>query len=46
MYGPNVPLMLGSRPTPRSSDDNRIEPPERYGVKVISVGFLNPGTSR
>ncbi len=43
VYGPNVPLMLGSSSTPRILDDNRIEPLERYGVKVISVGFLNPG---
>jgi ATP-binding protein involved in chromosome partitioning len=43
VYGPNVPLMLGSSSTPRVLDDNRIEPLERYGVKVISVGFLNPG---
>ncbi len=43
VYGPNVPLMLGSSSTPRLLPDNRIEPLERYGVKVISVGFLNPG---
>ncbi|MGI9104028.1 MAG: Mrp/NBP35 family ATP-binding protein [Terriglobales bacterium] len=43
VYGPNVPLMLGSSSTPRIVGDNRIEPLERYGVKVISVGFLNPG---
>ncbi len=43
VYGPNVPLMLGSSSTPRLLEDNRIEPLERYGVKVISVGFLNPG---
>jgi len=43
VYGPNVPLMLGSTSTPRIVGDNRIEPLERYGIKVISVGFLNPG---
>jgi ATP-binding protein involved in chromosome partitioning len=43
VYGPNVPLMMGSSSTPRIVGDNRIEPLERYGVKVISVGFLNPG---
>ena len=43
VYGPNVPLMLGSSSTPRNVGDNRIEPLERYGIKVISVGFLNPG---
>jgi ATP-binding protein involved in chromosome partitioning len=43
VYGPNVPLMLGSSATPKVVGDNMIEPPTRYGLKVISVGFLNPG---
>jgi ATP-binding protein involved in chromosome partitioning len=43
VYGPNVPLMLGVSATPRLTGENRIEPLEQYGVKVISVGFLNPG---
>jgi ATP-binding protein involved in chromosome partitioning len=43
VYGPNVPLMLGTSATPRVVSENRIEPLERFGLKVISVGFLNPG---
>lgn len=43
VYGPNVPLMLGANATPKVIGENRIEPLERYGLKVISVGFLNPG---
>jgi ATP-binding protein involved in chromosome partitioning len=43
VYGPNVPLMLGISSQPKVLADNRIEPLEAYGVKVISVGFLNPG---
>jgi ATP-binding protein involved in chromosome partitioning len=43
VYGPNVPLMLGSSEPPNIVGDNRILPPERYGLKVISVGFLSPG---
>ena len=43
VYGPNVPLMLGCSATPRIVGDNRIEPLEQFGIKVISVGFLNPG---
>lgn len=43
VYGPNIPLMLGTSATPRVTDQNRIEPLEQFGVKVISVGFLNPG---
>lgn len=43
VYGPNVPLMLGVNEQPKVLGDNRIEPLEAHGVKVISVGFLNPG---
>src|ERR1700757_872611 len=43
VYGPNVPLMLGANAQPKVAGDNRIEPIEAYGLKVISVGFLNPG---
>lgn len=40
--GPNVPLMLGVEGQPRSTPDNKIQPLERYGVKVISIQFFVP----
>ena len=43
VYGPNVPLMLGISGQPKIGGDNRITPLEVHGLKVISVGFLNPG---
>ena len=43
VYGPNVPLMLGVNAQPRMVGQNRVEPLEAHGLKVISVGFLNPG---
>lgn len=43
VYGPNVPLMLGTSAQPRVLGDNRIEPLEVHGLKMISVGLLNPG---
>ncbi len=43
VYGPNVPLMLGTSAPPRVLAENRIEPLEVHGLKVISVGLLNPG---
>jgi ATP-binding protein involved in chromosome partitioning len=43
VYGPNVPLMLGINTQPKVLGDNRIEPIEVHGLKVISVGLLNPG---
>ncbi|MHB1957600.1 MAG: Mrp/NBP35 family ATP-binding protein [Acidobacteriaceae bacterium] len=43
VYGPNVPLMMGSREQPRVLEGNRIEPLEAHGVKLISVGSISPG---
>ena len=39
MYGPNVPIMLGLR-TQLETDGQKIVPAERYGVQVVSIGFL------
>ncbi len=41
IYGPNIPLMMGLSGKPRM-EGNRIIPPESYGVKVMSMGFLIP----
>jgi ATP-binding protein involved in chromosome partitioning len=44
VYGPSVPLMLGLTDRPRSTEDKRIVPLERFGLKVISLGlFIAPG---
>jgi len=43
VYGPNVPLMLGESAEPQMAPDGRIVPSERFGVRSISVGYLNPG---
>jgi ATP-binding protein involved in chromosome partitioning len=43
VYGPNVPLMLGTNAQPRMVGENRIEPIQVHGLKMISVGLLNPG---
>ena len=43
VYGPNVPLMLGASGQPQANANNQIEPMQAHGLKVISVGFLNPG---
>jgi len=42
VYGPNVPLMMGINRTPMAYGE-RIQPLEQYGVKLMSMGFLNPG---
>jgi ATP-binding protein involved in chromosome partitioning len=42
VYGPNVPLMFGVRAQPRALGE-RIQPLEKFGVRLMSMGFLNPG---
>jgi ATP-binding protein involved in chromosome partitioning len=46
IYGPNVPMMMGLSEAERPSVNaqEHLIPPEHYGVKVISIGFLvEPG---
>ena len=43
VYGPNVPLMMGTSAQPEMAAENRIRPLEQFGVRTISVGLLNPG---
>ncbi len=43
IYGPNVPLMMGSTQQPRILQGNQIEPNTAHGVKVISIGLISPG---
>ena len=42
VYGPNVPLMMGINETPYAQGQ-RIRPLEAHGIKLMSMGFLNPG---
>jgi len=43
VYGPNVPLMLGTDEAPRAVGERRIIPVNAMGVRLISMGLLNPG---
>ncbi len=45
IYGPNIPMMMGSQERPRMIGENRIMPVENYGVKMMSIGFLVPAGS-
>lgn len=40
IYGPSQPTMLGIYERPRRVTEEVIEPLERYGIKVMSLGFL------
>jgi ATP-binding protein involved in chromosome partitioning len=39
IYGPSIPTMLGVSGQPMS-DGKKIQPLERFGVKLMSIGFL------
>src|SRR6266481_4100811 len=43
VYGPNVPIMLGTEEQPQALSERQILPVEAQGVKLISMGLLNPG---
>ncbi len=43
IYGPNIPLMMGSSAQPRVGPQNQIEPNFTHGVKTISIGYISPG---
>ena len=43
VYGPNVPVMLGTNEQPRALDERTIIPVEAQGLKMISMGLLSPG---
>ena len=40
--GPNIPMMLGVEGQPKASENNKITPLERHGVKCISIQFFVP----
>jgi ATP-binding protein involved in chromosome partitioning len=42
VYGPNVPLMMGIQDMPTVHEE-RIMPLQQHGVRLMSMGFLNPG---
>src|SRR4029079_16843038 len=39
MYGPNVPIMLGLK-TRLENNGKKIVPAQKYGLQVVSLGFL------
>jgi len=43
IYGPNVPLMLGTDEQPRAVSERRILPVVAQGIRMISMGLLSPG---
>ncbi|MDE2029014.1 MAG: Mrp/NBP35 family ATP-binding protein [Alphaproteobacteria bacterium] len=42
IYGPSIPRMLGISGKPEAREDKKLIPHERYGMAVMSMGFLVP----
>jgi len=42
VYGPNVPIMLGTNAEPQATQDKKIIPVQVQGLKMISMGLLSP----
>ncbi|MGI0003017.1 MAG: Mrp/NBP35 family ATP-binding protein, partial [Nitrosopumilaceae archaeon] len=40
IYGPSIPLMLGMQKANLEVDDNKLQPAESNGLKVVSFGFF------
>ncbi len=40
IHGPNIPMMMGVNERPGATADEKMIPVERYGIKLISIGFL------
>jgi ATP-binding protein involved in chromosome partitioning len=40
IYGPNVPRMLAADEGPRVTERETMIPPEKYGMKLMSIDFL------
>ncbi|MGB6191495.1 MAG: Mrp/NBP35 family ATP-binding protein [Terracidiphilus sp.] len=43
VYGPNVPLMMGSSQSPRVVGERQILPNDTHGIKTMSIGYISPG---
>lgn len=43
IYGPSIPLMMGINRRPTISEDEKMIPPENFGVRLMSMGFLLDG---
>ena len=42
LYGPSIPMMMGINKRPDLTSSNKIVPLEKFGIKLMSLGFLIP----
>lgn len=46
IYGPTIPLMLGMKDGSMEVIDNKLQPADSHGIKVVSFGFLRRRISK
>src|SRR5262249_28233713 len=40
VYGPSLPMMFGLTGRPHVTENKRIHPLEKYGIRLMSIGFF------
>lgn len=40
IYGPSIHMMMGLNEKPMATEDNKIIPLEKFGIKIMSMGFI------
>jgi ATP-binding protein involved in chromosome partitioning len=40
IYGPSIPMLTGVTDRPTSKDGKKLEPLQKFGLKIMSIGFL------
>jgi ATP-binding protein involved in chromosome partitioning len=45
IYGPSIGLMFGTNERPTATEEGRIQPIRRYGLNLMSMGFLLDDTA-
>ncbi len=40
VYGPSIPHMMGVKEEPEENENGQLEPVEKGGVKIMSIGFM------
>ena len=42
VYGPSIPKLMGVVDAQQQTESGKMVPPERYGIKIMSMGFFLP----
>tara|TARA_B100000315_G_scaffold260938_1_gene328052 strand:- start:39810 stop:40982 length:1173 start_codon:yes stop_codon:yes gene_type:complete len=41
IYGPSLPILLGFNEMPKTTEDKKLVPLDKFGMKVMSFGFIS-----